>query len=347
MKKTIKLLSLVLILALALSVPQITAFADTGDNGPVVSASWFCELVGDAGCPSSSDAAVYALVSALRVEGGDTKEYIEKNAPYISITQDGRIYGKAYFVYNKERGYGTAAATLYGYGDFKGVVCANEDDGVSVAQNSDASYDSVFTLSSYDGGMRIRSSVVLDANSAAGLWQQLTGMPVFKDVVPENWFYRNVATAYQKGLVKGKSESYFEPNAHMTYAEAITLAARLHVLLSGENITFATGGNPWYQPYVDYAKANGIPCSFDYNADINRRDFVKIFYSACPESRLAPVKTVADGAIPDVAMNSDSADKIYAFYRAGILSGSDEKGSFLPASKIRRSEVAAIVSRII
>ena len=40
------------------------------------------------------------------------------------------------------------------------------------------------------------------------------------------------------------------------------------------------------------------------------------------------------------------ADSIYQLYDAGVLSGNDEYGTFMPQSNIRRSEVAAIVTRI-
>jgi len=55
---------------------------------------------------------------------------------------------------------------------------------------------------------------------------------------------------------------------------------------------------------------------------------------------------VADNAIPDVKMNDAFADEIYTFYRAGILTGSDAKGTFHPDSSIKRSEVAAILIRM-
>lgn len=38
--------------------------------------------------------------------------------------------------------------------------------------------------------------------------------------------------------------------------------------------------------------------------------------------------------------------EIYAFYRAGILTGSDAAGTFHAASNIRRSEAAAILNRM-
>lgn len=38
--------------------------------------------------------------------------------------------------------------------------------------------------------------------------------------------------------------------------------------------------------------------------------------------------------------------EIYTFYRAGILTGSDKNGTFYPTNDIKRSEIAAILSRM-
>ena len=58
------------------------------------------------------------------------------------------------------------------------------------------------------------------------------------------------------------------------------------------------------------------------------------------------MNAVADDAIPDVKMSDSFAAEIYAFYRAGILTGSDDAGTFHPVSTIKRSEAAAILTRI-
>ena len=44
--------------------------------------------------------------------------------------------------------------------------------------------------------------------------------------------------------------------------------------------------------------------------------------------------------------NDKFAAEIYEFYRAGILTGSDAKGTFHSASTIKRSEVATILLRM-
>ena len=104
----------------------------------------------------------------------------------------------------------------------------------------------------------------------------------------------------------------------------------------------------WYDSYVSYAVANGI-IEKDYasytaaqmNAAITRAEFVHIFHGA--ESTYKAINQVADNAIPDVKTGDAFASDIYEFYRAGILTGSDAKGTFHPASSIKRSEVSAIL----
>ena len=45
-------------------------------------------------------------------------------------------------------------------------------------------------------------------------------------------------------------------------------------------------------------------------------------------------------------MSASYADAVYLLYRAGVLTGSDSAGTFRPDSTIKRSEAAAIVTRM-
>lgn len=167
----------------------------------------------------------------------------------------------------------------------------------------------------------------------------------FKDVDKDDWFYEDVRSAYDMGIVSGKTASDYEPDTNMTYAEAIKLASCMHQLYHEGEVSLESTGEQWYSSYVEYAKENGIPwkCN-DYNANITRRSFVHIFYYALPEECLEGINYV--NSIPDVGANDKFAKEIYTFYRAGILTGMDEIGSFGPGSPIRRSEVAAIITRM-
>lgn len=170
----------------------------------------------------------------------------------------------------------------------------------------------------------------------------------FTDVPAGSWFAESVQTAYELGLVKGDSETAFAPNGPITLSSALALACRLHSLYNTGAADFEQG-TPWYTVYVDYAVDNGIITAgqfSDYNANATRRQFAGILAKALPEEALAAMNTVEDGAIPDVPAGSQGAEDIYRLYRAGILTGNDERGVFAPDSTIDRASVAAIVSRM-
>lgn len=173
----------------------------------------------------------------------------------------------------------------------------------------------------------------------------------FTDVSSNSWYYSSVRSAWEKGLIDGVTASEFRPDATLTVAQAIKLAAALHQLDKTGTVTLRNGSETWYDSYVSYAVANGI-IEKDYasytaaqmNAAITRAEFVHIFHGA--ESTYKAINQVADDAIPDVKNGDAFASDIYEFYRAGILTGSDVKGTFHPASSIKRSEVATILLRM-
>lgn len=169
----------------------------------------------------------------------------------------------------------------------------------------------------------------------------------FTDVPRDAWYYDSVRIAYKSGLVKGATGTTYSPGGELTYAEAVTLAARIYQMLHEDAITL-TNGSPWYQPYVDYAKECGIILKdYDWNAKATRGDYIEIFSGALWINDLEVINSVADGSIPDVPMTHPQAGAIYRLYRAGILSGSDDARSCYPDRTVVRSEMAAILTRII
>jgi hypothetical protein len=157
-----------------------------------------------------------------------------------------------------------------------------------------------------------------------------------------------VEAAYKNGLINGKTATTYSPDSNMTYAEAIKLAACMHQLYHDGVVTLTNGEPYWYTDYLTYALMNNIISELydDYDAKATREEFVHIFYGALPAAEYGEINVVADGSIPDVPMSGNHAAEIYAFYRAGILTGSDSAGTFSPLSNIRRSEVAAILTRM-
>ena len=175
-----------------------------------------------------------------------------------------------------------------------------------------------------------------------------TEAPKFTDVTDGLWHYPYVCYAVKNGLVNGRSEMVYAPDANLSIAEAIKLAACMHQLYKKGSVTLVNDATTWYKTYLDYATLNGIVTKTyaDYDASITRSEFVAIFYAALPDSQYTQKNTVGDNTIPDVKLTATNASKIYAFYRAGILTGSDRYGTFYPNNFIKRSEVAAILTRM-
>ena len=170
----------------------------------------------------------------------------------------------------------------------------------------------------------------------------------FQDVAASAWYEESVKTAYELGLFDGKSSKVFDPNGNITIAESIKLAVCLHSIYHNGKTDFDTAASPWYRPYVTYALSEKIiPAEYEnYNKVATRAEFAVIFAAAFPTEGFTTINQVDDSAIPDISMQSTYAPQVYRLYRAGILIGSDSKGSFRPQSNITRGEVAAIVTRM-
>lgn len=190
----------------------------------------------------------------------------------------------------------------------------------------------------------------------------LTALPIsilaaempFTDVSKKEWYYEDVRLAVEGGLVNGKSPTIYAPDDNVTYAETVKLAACIHKLTDTGSTEFAAG-TVWYQPYVDYAYSKQIISKdYDWNAAVTRAHFMDIFSRAISSNPtlkgtkpLDAINTVEDGAIPDVPMTHPQASSIYKLYRAGVVQGSDKQYSCKPNTNIRRSEVAAILTRMV
>lgn len=171
----------------------------------------------------------------------------------------------------------------------------------------------------------------------------------FTDIDTSKWYYTYVVQAYELGLIDGFSDGTFKPDGTLTVAQAVKLAACIHMINSTGVASF-TESQPWYQVYVDYCAENSIIRASDYedmDVPATRAQFAEILAASLPAAALAEMNTVNDGDIPDVAMSRDSyGNSVYRLYRAGVLTGSDEIGTFNADSNIKRSEVSTIVVRM-
>lgn len=170
----------------------------------------------------------------------------------------------------------------------------------------------------------------------------------FTDVKRRDWFYKDVAGAFRYGLMNGTDDTTFNPNGEIKLSEAIAVAARLHSIYYTGSDEFEPG-SPWYDTYVDYAKKNNIIRTdyANYDEATTRAQFAMMLAAALPPAAFEEINTVVDGGIPDVTMENPCANAVYKLYRAGILTGNDKLGTFEPETKVKRCEIAAILSRVV
>lgn len=171
----------------------------------------------------------------------------------------------------------------------------------------------------------------------------------FKDVPADFWCSSNVKLVYENNIMGGFSSDNFGVNGTMTVAQAMVIACRIHAESHEKEIPAIEKASVWYQPHMEYAKENGLWVSSDgnYNRAVTRSEFVTILSIATSDDDMKNISTVDSGAIPDVSSSASYAQHVYRFYRAGILTGNDTKGTFAPNSTITRGAAAAIISRII
>ena len=169
----------------------------------------------------------------------------------------------------------------------------------------------------------------------------------FTDVDSSAWFYSDVKSAFETGLVNGMTDTTFEPESNMTYAQAVKLAACMNQKYSTGSVTLKNGSPDWWDSYAAYAKEKGIISKdYDWNSNATRAGYVEIFAKALPDEALKEKNHITDGYIPDVGMTHPQSEAIYKLYRAGVLAGTDNQGTFDPNNNIRRCEVAAILIRM-
>ena len=168
----------------------------------------------------------------------------------------------------------------------------------------------------------------------------------FVDVPEDAWYHDEIVEAVYTGIINGKSETIFAPDDLLTYAEAVKLAACMSQVYLNGNVTL-TSGTPWYQPYADYCRINNITTkNYDYNANATRAGYIEIFANALPNSAFEDINNIPDGSILDVKTSASYAHYVYKLYRAGIVTGVDALHNCKPEDNIKRSEVAAIISRM-
>ena len=165
----------------------------------------------------------------------------------------------------------------------------------------------------------------------------------FKDVQPQDWFYADIMTVRQLGLMQGVSGNDFQPQATGSRAMFVQILYRMAGQVQEQTAESAA----WYQPAMDWAAANqivqGRSNGAQPNAAITREEAAVLLYRYFSQKKPQSVK--AEMAFKDAGQISGWAEEAMQWAVAtGIYQGRGD-GTLQPQAFITRAEIAAVILR--
>lgn len=197
----------------------------------------------------------------------------------------------------------------------------------------------------------------LVANKSFSSYTVLENKVSFTDITGvKDWAGRQISVAAAKGIIDGRAEGQFVPNASVTraeFAKLVVTALGLESATAKESFT-DVDAKSWYQPYVAAAaeaglingRAEGI---FAPEATITRAELATIAARALEKVKSYKPVAQTDAAL---AVFKDAAD-VHATLKSGVafateqglVVGQDE-ALFNPNASTTRAEAAVVIYRL-
>ena len=174
----------------------------------------------------------------------------------------------------------------------------------------------------------------------------------FTDLGSVQWAQPAINYLVSAGIINGRSNTIFDPNASVTRAEFAKMVCATFGISATPNAaqTFVdVSPSDWFYGYVQAAAANGIvngvsETAFDPNATITREQMAAMLYRAIEATgNLAKLPAGTATVFADEAQIADYA-KIYvsALNAAGVINGTSAT-TFEPKATATRAQAAAII----
>lgn len=197
--------------------------------------------------------------------------------------------------------------------------------------------------------------------------------PGFADV-KGSWCESYVKTVCEAGLMEGRSDGSFNPSGGLMPEHIVAICARLYNLLTGGDgvLPEPAEGQSWYDPaYAYLAESVGYRGTYDpasgrylgggdgAQTPEERLNALRLHFNPgkYPVSRwsfldlLSRTLAAAEADLPainQITMAPDCKDPmVLSFYNAGVLTGSDQYGTFQGDESLNRGQAAAMLARVI
>ena len=156
----------------------------------------------------------------------------------------------------------------------------------------------------------------------------------FSDVPEDSWFYTDVMTLAESGVIGGYPDGTYRPTKKVTTGEALKM-----ILLAAGYPEPERAESHWARGYLNFAIDQGFLVRYqdisDLDINMTRGLLAKLAANALGLTDPGTYGTFTD------------TDSVYveALYAAGIVGGYPD-GTYRPDASVSRAEIAAIVNRI-
>ena len=172
----------------------------------------------------------------------------------------------------------------------------------------------------------------------------------FTDVPSSHWASSSITEMADKGIMSGIGNNLFAPSQQLSNAEFITMLVRQFY-----SDKLGTEGGTWYAPFMAAANSVNILAGTNVGSNenlatstINRYDMAQLMYNilkaqGVTTTPLSDTSKVADWA----SVPSTYRDAVSVCYNMGMLSGTDNKGTFNGTGVMDRAQAAVVMDRLL
>lgn len=172
----------------------------------------------------------------------------------------------------------------------------------------------------------------------------------FTDVSSKTWCYSGVKTAYNKGIMLGYTDKTFRPNNNVSWAEAITIAARIHAAYNDNLIAEPEPERGLVHDLLQILlrarhAALGNSGGGKLSQSINRYNLAYLFAKTIDDQDMPKICDYAIGDLSSIpGYYKASVEKLYA---AGVMIGVDSSYRFCGTSTTSRGQIATVIARLV
>ena len=171
-------------------------------------------------------------------------------------------------------------------------------------------------------------------------------VPKFSDVPMNHWAFPYIQKAAENEWVAGVGDGKFDPNGKVTGAQFTTMVVRAFY---EKYIDQSAESNYWYEPYQIVAnkhslltdQAVGINLNSTMDKPLTRTEMAFILSRVIGNQGLNPSKDKIEATknqIPDInSIDKNYQNGVAISYCLGLLSGTDDKGTFDGNSNMNRA----------